>query len=128
MPVGDRYLELIYPPLFVLSGALLAVVLKKKHGQIAVPVGVAFLAVSGVICGHATRASGWRTADVARLREMARTMKRESGTIERFEGPSSWAWEGAIEVIEPTIVTSASQHSFVVRPDSEGLPVIVAQP
>jgi 4-amino-4-deoxy-L-arabinose transferase-like glycosyltransferase len=128
MPVGDRYLELIYPPLFVLSGALLAVVLKKKQGQIAVPVGVAFLAVSGVICGHATRASGWRTADVARLREMARTMKSESGTIVRFEGPSGWAWKGAIEVIEPTIPTSASQRSFVVRPDSEGLPVCVAQP
>jgi hypothetical protein len=46
----------------------------------------------------------------------------------RFEGPSGWAWEGAIEVIEPTIAASASPRSFVVRPDSEGLPVGVRQP
>jgi len=128
MPVGDRYLELIYPPLFVLSGALLAVVLQKKHGQILTAAGVGVLAVSGVICAYTTRASGWRTADVVRLREMATTMKRESGTIVRFEGPSAWAWKGAIEVLNPTLLDSTSERSCVVRPDREGLPVCVAQP
>jgi hypothetical protein len=128
MPVGDRYLELIYPPLFVLSGALLAVVLQKKHGQILTAAGVGVLAVSGVICAYTTRASGWRSADVVRLREMATTMKRESGTIVRFEGPSAWAWKGAIEVLNPTLLDSTSERSCVVRPDREGLPVCVAQP
>jgi 4-amino-4-deoxy-L-arabinose transferase-like glycosyltransferase len=128
MPVGDRYLELIYPPLFVLSGALLALMLQKRHGRILTTAGVGFLAVSGIGCAYATRASGWRTADVVRLREMATTMKSESGSIVGFEGPSAWAWKGAIEVLNPTLLDSTSRHSCVVRPDSQGLPVCVAQP
>jgi len=128
MPVGDRYLELIYPPLFVLSGALLAIVLHKKHGRSLTAAGVGILAVSGVICAYETRASGWRTADVVRLREMAATMKRESGRIVRFEGPSAWAWKGAIEVLDPALLDSTSERGCVVRPDREGLPVCVAQP
>ena len=128
MPVGDRYLELIYPPLFVLSGALLALVLQKKRGRLLTAAGVGLLAASGIICAHATRGSGWRTADVVRLREMARTMKSESGTILGFEGPSAWAWKGAIEVLDPALLGSTSLRSCVVRPDSEGLPVCAAQP
>ena len=128
MPVGDRYLELIYPPLFVLSGALLAVVLQKKRGRLLTAAGVGLLAASGIICAHATRGSGWRTADVVRLREMAKTMKSESGTIVGFEGPSAWAWKDAIEVLDPTLLGSTSQRGCVVRPDSESLPVCVAQP
>ena len=65
--------------------------------------GVALLFVSGVLCGHATRATGWRTADVVRLREIARTIKSESGSIVRFEGPSNWAWRGTVDVLEPTL-------------------------
>jgi 4-amino-4-deoxy-L-arabinose transferase-like glycosyltransferase len=129
MPVGDRYLELVYPPLFILSGALLATLLNKKptHAGIIIS-GVVLLAVSGVLCAHSTRATGWRTTDVVRLREIARTIKRESGTIVRFEGPNSWAWSGAVDVLEPTLAASASQRDFVVRPDTAGLPVSVAQP
>ena len=129
MPVGDRYLELIYPPLFILSGALLAALLNKKDTHAGMIIsGVALLSVSGVLCGHATRATGWRTADVVRLREIARTIKSESGSIVRFEGPSDWAWRGTVDVLEPTPAPSTSQRSFVVRPDSGGLPVAVAQP
>ena len=57
MPVGDRYLELIYPPLFVLSGALLALVLQEKRGRLLTAAGVGLLAASGIICAHATRAA-----------------------------------------------------------------------
>src|SRR5207302_9036770 len=128
MPVGDRYLELIYPPLFILSGALLAGVLNKKHGDIVVPAAVALLAISGVICSHATRGRGWRTAHVPRLRSIAKTVKKEAGGIVGFEGPSAWAWSGAIEVIDSSIKDSRSERRFVLRPDSEGLPVCVAAP
>jgi 4-amino-4-deoxy-L-arabinose transferase-like glycosyltransferase len=128
MPIGDRYLELIYPPLFILSGALLAVLLQKTHGRTLVTAGVTLLAGSGVICAHAIRASGFRTADVVRLREIARTVRREGGTIVRFEGPSDWAWRGAIEVIDPALTASQAPPGFVVRPDSQSLPVCVAQP
>ena len=55
-------------------------------------------------------------------------MKSESGTILGFEGPSAWAWKGAIEVLDPALLGSTSLRSCVVRPDSEGLPVCAAQP
>jgi hypothetical protein len=40
MPLGDHHVESIYPPLIVLSGALLAAALNRKHGGIVVPVEV----------------------------------------------------------------------------------------
>jgi 4-amino-4-deoxy-L-arabinose transferase-like glycosyltransferase len=129
MPVGDRYLELIYPPLFILSGALLATLLKKKETHAGMIIsGVALLFVSGVLCGHATRAAGWRTADVVRLRQIARTIKSESGSIVRFDGPSNRAWSGAVDVLEPTLTAPTLRRGFVVEPDNAGLPVAIAQP
>ena len=128
MPVGDRYLELIYPPLFILSGALLASVLNKKQGDIAVPAVVALLILSGVICSYVTRGSGWRTAHVSRLRSIAKAVENQGGGIVSFEGPSAWAWSDAIEVIDSSIKSSRSEPRFVLRPDSDGLPICVAAP
>src|SRR5438067_9025749 len=128
MPVGDRYLELIYPPLFILSGALLASVLNKKQGDIAVPAVVALLILSGVICSYVTRGSGWRTAHVSRLRSIAKAVENQGGGIVSFEGPSAWAWSDAIEVIDSSIKGSRSEPRFVLRPDSDGLPICVAAP
>jgi 4-amino-4-deoxy-L-arabinose transferase-like glycosyltransferase len=127
MPLADRYVELVYPPLFILSGALLAT-LNRKGRSLALPAAVALLAASGAICAHATRASDWRTADVQRLRPIARTLRDERGTIAAFEGPSGWAWRGAMEVLDPAAMLSESPPRFLIRPDREGLPECVAAP
>jgi 4-amino-4-deoxy-L-arabinose transferase-like glycosyltransferase len=124
MPLADRYVELVYPPLFIVSGAVLAT-LNRKRGGIAMPAAVALLAASGVTCAHATRASGFRTADVQRLRLIARTLRSQGGSIAAVEGPAGWAWSGAMEVLDPAAMVSNAQNSFVLRPDHEGLPVLV---
>jgi hypothetical protein len=129
MPLSDpRYLELIYPPLFILSGALLAAVLQREHGRIYVTATVALLAGTGMFCAHATRATGWRTAHIPRLRAIAKSVKNESGAIVGFEGPSARAWSYSIEVMDSRIIGANLQRGFVLLPDSEGLPVSAAQP
>src|SRR6185436_2516179 len=73
LPAQQRYIEFTYQPLMLLSAVALSRGLAgRARVAIATAVLLAIVSVVGVWSGLATRGRGYRTADMAVLREMAR--------------------------------------------------------
>ncbi len=134
LPVGPRYLEFTYPPLFVLA-ALAGVKVTERLRWTARPLLVALAAVgvSGVVCGVASRGFEPRNGLVAELRAAASdarhrgvgaavvTQSRESVTSQVVD-----RWRRAFRVLAPDIelVDDPSQAGVVIHVDEES---VVAQ-
>jgi 4-amino-4-deoxy-L-arabinose transferase-like glycosyltransferase len=86
IPVAPRYIAFAYPALFLLSAWLLAELASKriwaKQGVVA---GVAAVLLVGVVSGQLTRATGYRTDEVAVLRAIAQRIEREAPGCVRFD-------------------------------------------
>jgi hypothetical protein len=124
-PGAPRYLSLIYPPLFLLTGLTLASPLsgspRTKH--LASVVMILVLAV-GLWCGFSMRAQGGWTAAVAVLRRIADRVRSDNLSIVEVQGPDRPRWSCAML----TLLGSRPQTANCVRgcmtiyPDDIGLP------
>jgi len=124
-PSAPRYLGLIYPPLFLLTGLALASPFSglPRTRQLAAVVMILVVAV-GLWCGFSQRAQGYRTAEVAVLRRIADKVRTDNLSIVEVQGPARERWSCAMV----TLLGSRPQTPNCVRgcttiyPDDIGLP------
>jgi 4-amino-4-deoxy-L-arabinose transferase-like glycosyltransferase len=123
MVVSERYLDPIYPPLFVLSGAVLSKWATTRFRMAAVAAVLTLVSVVGIRSAYVTRGTGWRTAEVSQLRSIAKQASRTGTPIARIEGPAPWRL--SMEVIAPRELAPSSAKGLMIRENSQGLPVAV---
>jgi len=131
MPVFSqpRYLEIIYPPLFVMAGAVIERSAAREWRSVwwvAVPL----VAVIGCYCAVLTKGTGWRTADVAAIRGIVTGARKRHLTTIHFEGAPDLfldRWRDTAAILAPGIQsTDARQYDMLVRPDALGIPSVVS--
>jgi|ERR1700730_1755432 len=143
-----RYLEIIYPPLFLMAGAVIdrsAARGGRTLSLIALPV----VAVIGCYCAFLTRATGFGTHHVAAIRSIVKDARDRHLTTIRFEVPGKNLedqgrmeskplrsrppsddlidrWRTIMSILAPEIQsTNAGQYDMLVRPNALGVPTIV---
>jgi 4-amino-4-deoxy-L-arabinose transferase-like glycosyltransferase len=129
LPAAPRYISLVYAPLFVLGAGLLAD--WARGGRIPGAAAAALLAVVcavGVGAALTTRQTGYRTADVQRLRSIAATARRSGQRVCEVWGPSAQAWHETLRLVAPEVLGCAGAVPLRVTPDAAGLPVAAPQP
>jgi 4-amino-4-deoxy-L-arabinose transferase-like glycosyltransferase len=122
MPTQPRYLELIYPPIILLSSVFISRALAmRKAVAIAVTIVVAITCVVGVRTGLATRGRGWRTDEVAVLRAIVQRLDDE--TPERKIYTADSRWHDTLAILDRSRLSpSASGAALVLVADPLGLP------
>jgi 4-amino-4-deoxy-L-arabinose transferase-like glycosyltransferase len=128
IPPSSRYISLTYPPLFLLAGWMVAALwgAAKTPGRrwlIATPLAVVL--VSGLLIGLETRASGYRTSQVAVLRAMTPKLRGLSVCYDVHPRLQSH-WERALAVLSGGDVGACdlNRPHVVLRADRAGLPAI----
>jgi hypothetical protein len=130
MPVfsAPRYLEIIYPPLFMIAGAVIdrsAARNWRSVWWVAVPL----VALTGCYCAVLTKGTGWHTADVTAIRGIVKSAQERHLTTIHFEGASDDlldTWRETAAILAPGIQsTDAGQYDMLVRPDALGIPSVV---
>jgi hypothetical protein len=129
LPVADRYIEFVYPPLFLMTGAVLdrSMSACKSLTPVAV-VTLAMVAAIGFSCGFVTRAQGWRTDDVSVLRLIAKKAREKQLSSVLFVGDQEnvWRWKRAMAILayDVKVVSDVKTPAIVVRTDVFGLPSV----
>ena len=125
LPIATRYLEIVYPPLFLLTAAVLErVCLSGKARRLLGALAFAVVAATGFGCAFLTRGQDWRTADVKALRLMARAAEAKHLATVRFEGDQDGYWEQTMAILASNLraTTDPTRADLVIRPDAFGLP------
>ena len=133
IPVSARYISIVYPPLFLLSGWLLVDFMSKTvwAPRLATTVLVAVIAV-GVVCGLSTRGKGYRTNHVAVMRVIADRVVRKGidsvcFDIEPDTGVKA-RWPRAFFILTGGRVPVCEGNSgrMTIRTDAFGYPYVAA--
>jgi hypothetical protein len=132
LPVAPRYLEFVYPPLFLLTGAVIdrAAARKGMAPFLILAVAVALVATVGFWCGFTTRGQGFRTDEVAVLRVIAeRAREQHLSSIGFVEDPKG-LWKPAMAILAPDLnyPSDPLAADLVIRPDAFGLPSVAQKP
>ena len=127
LPVAfaPRYIGIIYAPLFLLAGAILdRWMAKAKSARFLCWTALSVIVLSGLATSYATRAQGYRTADVASLRAMQQTRHHTNEVIVAFEGPWAQRWQFIARLLggSRSYASTCSDSCLVVQPDALGLP------
>jgi hypothetical protein len=131
IPPAARYISLTYPPLFVLAGWLVAELLSTSAWTRRLAVSaVTAVFISGMVWGVSTRATGYRTDQVAILRIIAGTVEATGVRSVCFEGdPRQTArWHRTMVVLSGGDLPACDSRSGVtVRADGFGNPTVVSR-
>ena len=129
LPAGERYLMSVYPPLFLLSAAVL-ICLNSVRPRTAPLLRIALVAVlvSGLGCGFLNRGRGWRTDAVRKLRAIAREAKSRNLHTVVVEGDNAHLWASVLAILDHDLRLSNGPEApdLVIRPDASGLPDAVS--
>jgi 4-amino-4-deoxy-L-arabinose transferase-like glycosyltransferase len=132
VPPSARYLDFVYPPLFVLT-AWLAVDLASTSRRTArwFMCGLAVTLVSGFVWGYAMRATAFRTGDAAVLRRIVERFSPADidRVCVRVEAPPRERWEQTLYIASRGALQPChEQEGVVVGADQFGLPYVVSSP
>lgn len=131
LPVAPRYIEFVYPPLILAAAWLLSELRSRSElATWAVAPGIAIVLVTGVICGLATRTTGYRTGQVAVLRVITDTFVRQGIQCARFERDrnDTWGWGNrTLSVLSGDKLQECTDHMDgpTIGVDQFGLPHVV---
>ena len=140
IPAAPRYIDFTYPPLFLLSAWLLADVLSKtgasnpasqKNGRVRLiyPL-LALVMLVGAGCGFSTRATGYKTNQVAALRiitEKVRQRKIDRVCFDVAPDPGVKSrWPRAMFILSAGYVPvcESATGRMVIRADQLGFPYV----
>lgn len=123
LPTDPRYIEFVYPPLFVLSAVLIAHLMRSSGTTARVCAGVLGIVLAvGMFSGILTRGTVAHAGEMAVLREIAATAAETPGQtlytpVER--------WRRALSVFyAPVFSASPEGATLVIVPDAVGLPSV----
>ena len=123
LPVSPRYVSLIYPPLFVLTGIIVADMIRVQTNKL-VPVILLPLVYSvGIACAFATRGTGYRINDVHNLRDIVGVARESGQQICEITGPRSKRWRQMLLILAPDVIGCSATQLLGVAPNASGLPV-----
>ncbi|HKV26001.1 MAG TPA: glycosyltransferase family 39 protein [Candidatus Acidoferrum sp.] len=129
LPVGDRYLEFCYAPLFLITGYVLDHWIA-DHRKILVTVcaALAVISAAGIWCGYVERQQGWLTADVAVLRKIASEAAQKNLTHVKYIRDPDRRWEESMAILAPKLLPTEQiqDADFVIGPDEFGLPSAIS--
>jgi hypothetical protein len=123
MPRADRYLDLVYPPLMLLTALVISRALAVR-GRVATltVAALAVVLVVGVASGLATRGRISQSAQMAVLREM---LHESRGARPATFYTDNTKWRMALAVFDASrLSTSPDAATFVLGSDPLGLPAI----
>jgi 4-amino-4-deoxy-L-arabinose transferase-like glycosyltransferase len=129
LPAVDRYLLFIYPPLFMLSAEVLILASSlRSHAAPFLGLAVSFVIASGLYCGFANRAHGWRTDAVKELRTIAEAAERKQFRTVAFQGGPPAEWPEAMAILDHDLQPSTDSKAadITIGPDALGLPCVVS--
>jgi Dolichyl-phosphate-mannose-protein mannosyltransferase len=120
-----RYLEIIYPPLFLMAG--LVIERSTVRGwRFVWLVALAVVALIGCYCGFVTRGKGFYTDHVAAMRNIVKDATAQHLTRICFEGEANeflTRWRRTMAILAPNLEDSRSGHcDITVRPGASGIP------
>jgi hypothetical protein len=121
LPADPRYIELVYPPLMLLSGVALSRAFASR-ASLARLAGVAFavVMVSGVGVGLATRGRTAGADEMSVLREIVRAAQAARPQSIHTDDAS---WRRALRIFDESLVSESLEAATVeVVPDMWGLP------
>jgi hypothetical protein len=122
-PEAPRYISLVFPPVFLLAGALLdSLSAKNRAGRIVSCVLMGILAVSGFACAFVSKQHGYRTSQIAVIRQMERT--RKGWRLAAFRGPDAGWWQCSAAILQDGVDWAGRCRGacLSVGPDLLGLP------
>ena len=118
---GPRYVEVVYPPLFLLAGSVVARWMAMARGRRAPGIlSLAVVACIGLACAWQTRSTGYHTAEVGSLRSIARYESATGRHATTVTGPRAPMWSFGLELLAPR--TRSPVACVSVDPDAAGLP------
>lgn len=124
LPAYSRYMELVFPPLFILSAIFLERhIFKRKITAYILILVIVVVAVAGIYCGFTTRGRGWRTDEVAMLRIIARDVKENqlyNLKIEHKDPKTDEIWKDTLIILNGQPDNGKTDMS--IQPDCLGLP------
>jgi hypothetical protein len=128
LPVAPRYIEFVYPPLFLVTGAVVAHYISSTKAAALVSVlAVALVAAVGFSCGFAKRGQERGTGEVAALRLIAeKTRGKQVSTVHFVEDPQHRRWKPTLAILAPHLTSSPDPNGadIVIRSDAIGLPSV----
>jgi hypothetical protein len=128
LPTANRYMEFIYPPLFLLTGAVVSHYISSTRAAALLSVLiVGLVATVGFWCGFAWRsAEARRTDQVAVLRLIAKRTRGEHVRTVHFVEDPERRWKPTMAILAPHLTSSPDPNraDFVIRSDAISLPSI----
>ena len=129
LPPVDRYLLLVYPPLFMLAaGVVIQISSLRSRAAPVLGLAVSFVIASGLYCGFASRSHGWRTDAVKELRTIAENAEREQFQTVAFQGAVPEEWPEAMAILDHDLKPSTDSKAadVTISRDALGLPCVVS--
>jgi hypothetical protein len=118
---GPRYIEVVYPPLFLLAGAALDRWMTSSSGWRRIGFSaLGCVASIGFVCAYQLRSTGYHTAELGSLRSIARHMASSGSTVTAVSGPRAAVWAYSLHLLADRPATRAG--CVAVGPDDAGLP------
>ena len=131
IPVAPRYIAFAYPPLFLLTAWLLADLVSKGiwAKRVILSSMLAVLLV-GVTCGLSTRATGYRSDQVAVLRVIAHKIEQDALDCVHLDIDRSqqWGWQNTLRILSGGKLRECGDGpgGLIIRQDHFGLPYVAA--
>lgn len=123
LPVSPRYVSLIYPPLFVLTGIIVADMNRLQAKKLVAVILLPLVCSVGIACAFATRGTGYRINDVHNLRDIVGVARESGQQICEITGPRSKRWRQTLLILAPDVIGCSATQPLGVAPNASGLPV-----
>jgi 4-amino-4-deoxy-L-arabinose transferase-like glycosyltransferase len=127
LPVAPRYIEFVYPPLFLLTGAVVAHYLSsRKAAALLMVLIVGLVSAVGFSCGFARSAEARRTDQVAVLRLIVKRTRGEHVRTVHFVEDPEGRWKPTMAILAPHLKSSPDpdRADIIIRSDAIGLPYV----
>jgi 4-amino-4-deoxy-L-arabinose transferase-like glycosyltransferase len=123
LPVSPRYVSLIYPPLFVLTGIIVADMIRLQAKKLVAVILLPLVCSVGIACAFATRGTGYRINDVHNLRDIVGVARESGQQVCEITGPRSKRWRQTLLILAPDVIGCSATQLLGVAPNASGLPV-----
>ena len=127
IPVSPRYIAFVYPPLFLLAGAIIDryITSNPRRAVVAFCI-IALVGVTGFSCAFSTRGEGWRTDEIKILRVIVQRAKAKPLNILRVGGEHHEIWERSMALLGrgSDNLSNSEGIAVTIQPDATGLPFV----
>jgi hypothetical protein len=124
LPAGARYLTPIYMPLFLMAGIVLSEWSSGGYKKQMLTAGLLAIACPvGIMCAVRTRGAGWRTNEIARLKQIAVSERQQNRAVCSFTGKDAQVWRESLQILAPELTHCPNIRQVTLIPDLQGLPI-----